>query len=194
MAAFSWQRVPGVEPRLGVEMRSTGEVAAFGPHEALPLVYLEALQSAGLKLPMASGSEPLIAVVLMPLGTSVQRQQTAMEVAMSLEAQVTVRKVRWRDPGIPCELKPLQALAGAAWFVDLSQDPLRPEQTASCATELRQAAVQLDLGLVLHPNQALLLAQGLAARRGQRGGSFQGWNHQQYLEHLRATRAAGSEL
>jgi hypothetical protein len=49
VAMFSFLRLSGADPRVGVEMQSTGEVACFGrdPHEA----FLKAMIAAGLKLP-----------------------------------------------------------------------------------------------------------------------------------------------
>merc|ERR1711998_713380 len=46
---FSFQRLKGADPSLGVEMASTGEVACFGTtkHDA----FLKALMSTGMKLP-----------------------------------------------------------------------------------------------------------------------------------------------
>ncbi len=46
---FSFQRLKGADPSLGVEMSSTGEVACFGPdrHDA----FLKSLMSTGMKLP-----------------------------------------------------------------------------------------------------------------------------------------------
>jgi len=46
---FSFQRLKGADPSLGVEMSSTGEVACFGPtrHDA----FLKAMLSTGMKLP-----------------------------------------------------------------------------------------------------------------------------------------------
>mmetsp|Transcript_34777 Transcript_34777/g.104444 ORF Transcript_34777/g.104444 Transcript_34777/m.104444 type:complete len:1527 (-) Transcript_34777:300-4880(-) len=46
---FSFQRLKGADPSLGVEMASTGEVACFGPdrHDA----FLKAMLSTGMKLP-----------------------------------------------------------------------------------------------------------------------------------------------
>jgi len=46
---FSFQRLAGADPSLGVEMASTGEVACFGPdrYDA----FLKALMSTGMKLP-----------------------------------------------------------------------------------------------------------------------------------------------
>ena len=46
---FSFQRLKGADPSLGVEMASTGEVACFGAdrYDA----FLKALMSTGLKLP-----------------------------------------------------------------------------------------------------------------------------------------------
>jgi len=46
---FSFQRLKGADPSLGVEMSSTGEVACFGPdrHDA----FLKAMMSTGMKLP-----------------------------------------------------------------------------------------------------------------------------------------------
>jgi carbamoyl-phosphate synthase large subunit len=46
---FSFQRLAGADPSLGVEMASTGEVACFGPnhHDA----FLKAMMSTGMKMP-----------------------------------------------------------------------------------------------------------------------------------------------
>jgi carbamoyl-phosphate synthase large subunit len=46
---FSFQRLAGADPSLGVEMASTGEVACFGPdhHDA----FLKALMSTGMRMP-----------------------------------------------------------------------------------------------------------------------------------------------
>merc|ERR1712079_146425 len=49
VATFSFVRLSGADPHVGVEMQSTGEVACFGrdAHEA----FLKAMVAAGLKLP-----------------------------------------------------------------------------------------------------------------------------------------------
>merc|ERR1719450_1603187 len=49
VAMFSFLRLSGADPRVGVEMQSTGEVACFGrdAHEA----FLKGMLAAGLKLP-----------------------------------------------------------------------------------------------------------------------------------------------
>ncbi len=49
---FSFNRIKGADPRLRVEMSSTGEVACFGTD--LPEAYLKALLSVGFKLPEKS--------------------------------------------------------------------------------------------------------------------------------------------
>ncbi len=49
---FSFNRIKGADPRLRVEMSSTGEVACFG--DDLPEAYLKALLSVGFKLPEKS--------------------------------------------------------------------------------------------------------------------------------------------
>jgi len=49
---FSFQRLKGADPSLGVEIASTGEVACFGPdrHDA----FLKAMMSTGMKLPKSN--------------------------------------------------------------------------------------------------------------------------------------------
>ena len=49
---FSFSRIKGADPRLRVEMSSTGEVACFGSD--LPEAYLKALMSTGFKMPKKS--------------------------------------------------------------------------------------------------------------------------------------------
>lgn len=53
VAQFSWTRLPGADPFLGVEMASTGEVASFGKdvHEAY---WASLLSTTGFKLPRAN--------------------------------------------------------------------------------------------------------------------------------------------
>jgi len=46
---FSFQRLKGADPSLGVEMSSTGEVACFGPNKND--AFLKAMMSTGMKLP-----------------------------------------------------------------------------------------------------------------------------------------------
>ncbi|OEH74658.1 carbamoyl phosphate synthetase [Cyclospora cayetanensis] len=64
---FSFNRLRGCDPLLGVEMRSTGEVACFGTdkHEA----FLKALVSTGLRLPLKKRS---ILLVTGPLWSKVE--------------------------------------------------------------------------------------------------------------------------
>ena len=49
---FSFQRLKGADPSLGVEMASTGEVACFGPSKED--AFLKALCSTGMKLPSSN--------------------------------------------------------------------------------------------------------------------------------------------
>jgi carbamoyl-phosphate synthase (ammonia) len=46
---FSFQRLKGADPALGVEMTSTGEVACFGPNKYD--AFLKAMMSTGMKIP-----------------------------------------------------------------------------------------------------------------------------------------------
>lgn len=50
-AVLPWSRFPGVDPILGPEMRSTGEV--LGLAESFPLAYYKAQEAAGSELPLA---------------------------------------------------------------------------------------------------------------------------------------------
>lgn len=50
-AVLPWNRFPGVDPILGPEMRSTGEV--LGLAESFPLAYYKAQEAAGSELPLA---------------------------------------------------------------------------------------------------------------------------------------------
>ena len=57
---FSFQRLKGADPSLGVEMASTGEVACFGPnrHDA----FLKAYLSTGMKVPKPGGKCILVSI------------------------------------------------------------------------------------------------------------------------------------
>merc|ERR1719465_50067 len=49
VSVFSFSRLKNADPRLGVEMQSTGEVACFGMNQYE--AFLKAMLSAGFKLP-----------------------------------------------------------------------------------------------------------------------------------------------
>ncbi len=61
MAQFSFNRLPGSDPTVGVDMMSTGEVACFGANRTE--AYLKALLSTGFKPPEPGQS------VLLSIGT-----------------------------------------------------------------------------------------------------------------------------
>merc|ERR1711988_1005165 len=56
---FSFRRLPGADPTLGVDMRSTGEVASLDRHRSG--AFLKALISAGLQVP-APGAVALLSL------------------------------------------------------------------------------------------------------------------------------------
>merc|ERR1711920_387433 len=62
---FSFGRLKNSDPRLGVEMQSTGEVACFGVHQYE--AFLKAMIAAGFKLPAKN--------ILLSIGPSVQKQE-----------------------------------------------------------------------------------------------------------------------
>merc|ERR1712178_384879 len=65
VSVFSFGRLKNSDPRLGVEMQSTGEVACFGrnQHEA----FLKAMISGGFKLPTKN--------VLITIGPAMQKNE-----------------------------------------------------------------------------------------------------------------------
>merc|ERR1712190_67080 len=62
---FSFGRLKNSDPRLGVEMQSTGEVACFGVHQSE--AFLKAMISAGFKLPTKN--------ILVCIGPSAQKHE-----------------------------------------------------------------------------------------------------------------------
>ena len=68
---FSFTRLAGADPTLGVEMSSTGEVACFGPD--IETAFLAAILSAGFKMPGKGGRGKN---VLLSIGTLLGKRQS----------------------------------------------------------------------------------------------------------------------
>jgi len=103
VSQFSWTRLPGADPFLGVEMASTGEVASFGAdiHEAY---WASLLSTTGFKVPKA-GSGVLIggditkpemvsvAKGLIELGFKLYCSSTEVESFLNQMPYVTCKKI-----------------------------------------------------------------------------------------------------
>jgi len=82
-AMFSFTRLRGADPVLGVEMSSTGEVACFGDnvHEA----YRLALESAGFNLPQP-GANVLVSIAKSDVDATLDRRYEFIESMRTLQA------------------------------------------------------------------------------------------------------------
>jgi len=86
VAMFSFHRLSGSDPRVGVEMQSTGEVACFGrdPHDA----FLKAMLAGGFKLPREKCG------VLLSLGRREDKQAFLPYVQLLAEMGYTLYSTR----------------------------------------------------------------------------------------------------
>lgn len=171
---FSFSRLSGADPVLGVEMASTGEVACFGvdKYEA----YLKALLSTGFKVPKAN--------VLLSIGSykdkremlpSVQKLQrigyklfaTAGTADFLQEhgVQVQFLEVLGRDEDMNSEFSLTQHLAGNTidLYINLPSKNKyrRPANYMSKGYQTRRMAVDYQIPLVTNVKNAKLLVEAI---------------------------------
>ena len=164
-AVFPFNMFPEVDPLLGPEMRSTGEV--LGLSESFGLAYYKAQEAAGAKLPLSGN-----ALVSVNKGDRVQ----ALEVAKQLhELGFTIVSTEgcgqyFTENGVPCKiLKKLQegrpniydAMVNGE--VDLIVNSPAGKQSKYDDSYLRKTAINKKIPYLTTMSAALASAKGIAA-------------------------------
>jgi len=168
---FSFLRLSGADPRTGVEMQSTGEVACFGrdAHEA----FLKGMLAAGLKLPagpcgvllsLGSKEDKRTLVPYLPLlaemgYTLYATTGTASAIeAAGLTVQLVHNAVSKKKPNVKPVLK-----EGLAKLV-ITTPSSRDSGGASAGYCLRRTALDAGVGLIVDLRQACMLIDALYAK------------------------------
>jgi len=168
---FSFTRLQGADPTLGVEMMSTGEVACFGQdlHEA----FLKALLSTGFKLPKAGSA------VLLSFGDAEKKHLIeAAEVLSNLGFQLYATEGthgRLAEDGVPSEIlykpsadkKPSAVDALESGKIQLViNDPRAGDRLGTTdGYVIRRTAVDFGVSLITNSKCAVLFANALAKIR-----------------------------
>ena len=173
-AVFPFNMLPEVDPLLGPEMRSTGEV--LGLSESFGLAYYKAQEAAGAKLPLSGN-----ALVSVNKGDRVQ----ALEVAKQLhELGFTIVSTEgcgqyFTENGVPCKiLKKLQegrpniydAMVNGE--VDLIVNSPAGKQSKYDDSYLRKTAINKKIPYLTTMSAALASAKGIAAVIRKEHGSL----------------------
>ena len=173
-AVFPFNMFPEVDPLLGPEMRSTGEV--LGLSESFGLAYYKAQEAAGAKLPLSGN-----ALVSVNKGDRVQ----ALEVAKQLhELGFTIISTEgcgqyFTENGVPCRiLKKLQegrpniydAMVNGE--VDLIVNSPAGKQSKYDDSYLRKTAINKKIPYLTTMSAALASAKGIAAVIRKEHGSL----------------------
>ena len=179
---FSFRRLTGADPVLGIEMASTGEVACFGDDadEAL----LKAMLATGFRVPKKG--------VLLSLGPVGDKYRFADEarllqaLGLTLHATVGTGEIL-RAEGIDCVLLDKDAASGdrrgavdalRAGLIDLVINIPRAYDAGGRPDgfRIRRAAIDLEIPLVTDLWLARRLVQALASQRG-RDLPVRPWHH-----------------
>ncbi|OWZ28800.1 carbamoyl-phosphate synthase arginine-specific large chain [Cryptococcus neoformans c45] len=165
---FSWTRLPGADPFLGVEMASTGEVASFGKdiHEA----YWAALLSVnGFKLPKANsgillGGDisraelPEIASNLLSLGFKLYTYDANVEEFINKQPYLAIKKIL-----VPVKdkrkLREVLEENEISCVINVSRS--RAATTADADYASRRAAVDFGIPLINNAKLAVLFTETL---------------------------------
>ena len=168
---FSFSRLRGADPQLGVEMASTGEVACFG--RALDEALLKAYLAVGFRVPRRAA--------LLSAG-KIQDKVALLPIARRL-AQLGLRI--WATPGTAAFLKkeglPARRLAAKPGSTAAAQQILKKNSVdllvnfpanyrpahETAGYFLRRAAADLSVPLLINPQLARGLVEALARQNGR---------------------------
>mmetsp|Transcript_63572 Transcript_63572/g.74453 ORF Transcript_63572/g.74453 Transcript_63572/m.74453 type:complete len:1514 (-) Transcript_63572:435-4976(-) len=175
---FSFTRLRGADPTLGVEMASTGEVACFG-HDAQE-AFLQAMLSTGFKLPtkakpillsiasdkfrkeFLSSAEMLVKLGYSLLGTAGTAKYYA---GNGLDINVVTKPINEDDnsqcavTGAPSALGEIQN-AKVTMVINISEGTTRKDEISS-GYLIRRAAVDFGVSLVTNVKCAVMLVECL---------------------------------
>ncbi|KAK8866132.1 carbamoyl-phosphate synthase arginine-specific large chain [Kwoniella newhampshirensis] len=165
---FSWTRLPGADPFLGVEMASTGEVASFGKdiHEA----YWAALLSVnGFKLPkknsgillggdISRAEMPVIAANLISLGFKLYTYDSAVEQFVNDQPYLAIKKI---IVPVKDKRKLREVLEDNEISCVINVSRSRAATTADADYASRRAAVDFGIPLINNAKLAVLFTETL---------------------------------
>jgi carbamoyl-phosphate synthase small subunit len=197
---FSFTRLKNSDPRLGVEMQSTGEVACFGRHQYE--AFLKAMIAAGFKLPtknillcIGPNQQKLeflqYAKILNEMGFQLYATKNTHETLKAqgqLESAILVYKpLVKREPNVTTMLE-----KGKLDLVINVPDSM-DSQALTDGFEMRRAAVDSGTPLITDIKVAILTVMSLhrkwsREREGRPFWSFESW--QEYTEPREAVHAA----
>jgi carbamoyl-phosphate synthase large subunit len=166
---FSFTRLHGADPSLGVEMASTGEVACFGTdmHEA----YLKALLSAGFKMPkekkvlVSIGNHDIKreflegALILQEMGYTIYATPGTHEyLAAQGVKSIALRKPSDPESDLPSVIEYIST-GKIELVINVPEGTNREELTSGY--QIRRAAVDFGVSLINNIKCALLFAQAM---------------------------------
>ncbi|KUF98785.1 URA2 protein [Phytophthora nicotianae] len=166
---FSFTRLHGADPSLGVEMASTGEVACFGTdmHEA----YLKALLSAGFKMPkekkvlISIGNQDIKrefaegALILQELGYTIYATPGTHEYLTTQGVKsIALRKPSDPESDLPSVIDYISS-GKIELVINVPEGTNREELTSGY--KIRRAAVDFGVSLINNIKCALLFAQAM---------------------------------
>ena len=165
---FPFGKFDGVDPVLGPEMRSTGEVMAWG--EDLPIAYWKAQAAAGSRLPdegtVYLQAGPLRMASVLPAAQLLQKLGFALQAEPATAAYLAEKGVA---VGVLAEDAAASAMARGEIQMLVSLPD--PGQTPRAGRALRQRAIRCNVPLYTTGFGAHLAAQAIAAWRER--GSWQ---------------------
>eukprot|EP00928_Gymnodinium_smaydae_P059831 TRINITY_DN4329_c0_g1_i1.p1 TRINITY_DN4329_c0_g1~~TRINITY_DN4329_c0_g1_i1.p1 ORF type:complete len:1562 (-),score=375.52 TRINITY_DN4329_c0_g1_i1:179-4864(-) len=198
---FSFRRLPGADPTLGVEMRSTGEVASLDPTRAGAV--LKALVSAGLTIPprgagawlsLPSGQlAPDLALALATLFSVGWRPVASADGCAKIRAATAALRRAAGDEGACEEILDVEHLEQPALAQALGEHGVRIAFELSGLDSqyvLRRTAVDFDIPLITNTQQFLMLFEALSDMKEQPpNGTHLAFEPLSLQEHLRSAPA-----
>jgi carbamoyl-phosphate synthase small subunit len=181
VSVFSFGRLKNSDPRLGVEMQSTGEVACFGKNQYE--AFLKAMIAAGFKLPTKN-----ILISIGPLAQKIQfiqHAKTLRQMGFQLFATKGTKEA-WKDdeelsdcilvykPLVKREPNALSLLRDGKIDLVINVPDSMDSQALTDGFELRRAAVDSAVPLITDIKTATLATQSLHRKwiREQAGKPF----------------------
>lgn len=153
---FSFTRLRGADPTLGVEMASTGEVACFG--DDAQRAFLQAMLATGFKLPRA-GSTVLLSIVNDNFRREFAESATTLR-KMGYKLSATPGTARWYNENYKLDMKMVTKPVNAD---DEGDDPATGAPSA--LSELKESDVELVINISEGTTRKDEISSGYIIRR-----------------------------
>jgi len=196
---FSFSRLKNSDPRLGVEMQSTGEVACFGVNQYE--AFLKAMISAGFRLPEKN--------ILLSIGPALQKHEFMQYARMLVDMGYTLYATKTTcemlkqqggfdsiimvyKPFVKREPNVLTMLKGGKLDLVINVPDSMDSQGLTDGFEMRRATIDSSTPLITDLKTAILVVMSLSRKHSREKSGRAFWSYNSWQEYTTPATVGGA--